>query len=137
MEPGQARTRFATARVARLATVGADGQPHVVPVTFAVSGDTVAIAIDHKPKRTTNLKRLRNIEANAQVSILADHYDDVDWTRLWWVRADGVARVAHGADRTAPRAWLVAKYPQYAERPPDGPVILIEVAAWRGWSAES
>jgi PPOX class probable F420-dependent enzyme len=135
MEIAEARRRFAAARVARLATVGADGAPHLVPVTFALHGDTVAIAVDHKPKRTTRLRRLRNIEANPRVSLLADEYTD-DWDRLWWVRADGIARVVRDGEPVAV-GWLVAKYPQYADRPPAGPVILVEVAAWRGWTASS
>ena len=130
MELSEARARFAAARVARLATVSADGMPHLVPVTFAVDGDTVVIAVDHKPKRTTDLKRLRNIAAQPRVSLLADHYDE-DWDQLWWVRADGRARVAD----TGPVDLLVAKYPQYTGRPPAGPVIVVEIELWRGWAA--
>ena len=63
-----------------------------MPVTFAVQGDIIVIAIDHKPKRSMNLKRLRNIADNPRVSLLVDSYDD-DWSQLWWVRADGVAAV--------------------------------------------
>lgn len=133
MDEAEARARFAAARVARLATVG-DGRPHLVPVTFALRGDMLAIAVDHKPKRTTELRRLRNVEANPRVSLLADHYDE-DWTRLWWVRADGTARVLRADGRAEPVGWLVAKYPQYAGRPPAGPVILVEVTGWRGWTA--
>jgi PPOX class probable F420-dependent enzyme len=131
VDVAQARSRFAAARVARLATVGADGTPHLVPVTFALRGDTVVIAVDHKPKRTTDLKRLRNIEAQPRVSLLADHYTE-DWARLWWVRADGTARVVREG---GPVGELVAKYPQYAARPPAGPVILVAIRSWRGWTA--
>jgi PPOX class probable F420-dependent enzyme len=127
--------RFAAARVARLATAGADGRPHLVPVTFAVHGDLVVIAVDHKPKTTANLRRLRNIRENEQVSLLADHYDE-DWRQLWWVRVDGVARVlVDDAGRAGPVAWLCAKYEQYRERPPAGPVIEVAVrtvVAWHG-----
>jgi PPOX class probable F420-dependent enzyme len=131
VEVAQARSRFAGARVARLATVGAGGGPHLVPVTFALRGDRIVIAVDHKPKRTTELARLRHIEADPRVSLLADHYSE-DWDRLWWVRADGTARV----ERADPDvSWLVEKYPQYASRPPAGPVIVVDVAKWRGWSA--
>src|SRR5215210_939155 len=78
---------------ARLATAGRDGRPHVVPCTFAVLGDaTIVSAVDHKPKRTTALRRLANIAANPRVAVLADHYAD-DWTKLWWARADGTAHV--------------------------------------------
>jgi PPOX class probable F420-dependent enzyme len=127
-----ARARFAAARVARLATADATGQPHLVPVTFALREDTVVIAVDHKPKRTTDLRRLRNIAANDRVSLLVDHYAD-DWTQLWWVRLDGRARVTPAEPE--PVAWLAAKYPQYTEHPPAGPLIHISVDAWRGWSS--
>ena len=86
-----ARERFASARVARLATTGPDG-PHIVPIVFALAGDTIYHAVDHKPKRTTALKRLANLRADPRASVLADAYDE-DWTRLWWARADGVARI--------------------------------------------
>jgi PPOX class probable F420-dependent enzyme len=126
--------RFARARVARLATTGADGRPHLVPVTFAVHGQVVVIAVDHKPKTTANLRRLRNIRENDQVSLLVDHYEE-DWRQLWWVRVDGIARVlTEEAERSEPVAWLCAKYEQYRERPPTGPVIRIEVVTVVNWS---
>lgn len=128
---GDAESRFAAARVARLATADAAGTPHLVPVTFALEGGEVVFAVDHKPKRSTDLKRLRNIAANPAVSFLADGYDE-DWTRLWWVRADGVARVLD-SDPTAVAA-LRAKYAQYRDRPPEGPVVRTRVTAWRAWS---
>jgi PPOX class probable F420-dependent enzyme len=124
--------RFAQARVARLATAGADGRPHLVPVTFAVRGDLVVIAVDHKPKTTTNLRRLRNIRENDQVSMLVDHYDE-DWGRLWWVRVDGTATVLTDAEKDEPVEWLKAKYAQYRERPPQGPVIKIRVFTVVDW----
>ncbi|MFD8533948.1 TIGR03668 family PPOX class F420-dependent oxidoreductase [Streptosporangium canum] len=134
MDELQARARFRDARVARLATADARGRPHLVPVTFDLDGDTVAFAVDHKPKRTTDLRRLRNIAANDRVCLLVDHYDD-DWTRLWWVRADGRARVAgDGADRERALARLAERYPQYRDRPPRGPVVLIAVESWTSWS---
>jgi PPOX class probable F420-dependent enzyme len=103
-------------------------------VTFAVAGDSVVIAVDHKPKTTANLKRLRNIGVNEHVSLLVDHYDE-DWSRLWWVRADGAAGVLEAAaDRVEPVAWLREKYVQYQEVPPAGPVIRVEVHTWRGWA---
>ena len=103
-----------------------------MPVTFAViDDDTIVTAVDHKPKRTKALARLRNIEAHPAVSVLADEYDDADWSRLWWARADGVARVLDASPRAV--SLLVARYPQYAELPPAGPVIEIEVTRWSGW----
>jgi len=127
----ESRRRFAAARVARLATAGADGVPHLVPVTFVVDGEEIFFAIDHKPKSTTDLRRLRNIEANPSVSFLADEYDE-DWTRLWWVRADGRARLLDAPLR--PIELLQEKYAQYRERPPAGVVVATTVTAWHGWS---
>ncbi|MEV6768393.1 TIGR03668 family PPOX class F420-dependent oxidoreductase [Nocardia sp. NPDC051030] len=130
--------RFRAARVARLATVSAAGEPHIAPVTFAVGPDpanpVVVIAIDHKPKTTMNLQRLRNIAATGRASILADVYDD-DWTQLWWVRLDGSARVlTEETERAEPVTLLRTKYPQYQQDPPTGPVIRIDVESITGWS---
>ena len=136
MEADEARERFAAARVARLATVAPDGRPHVVPVTFAVAGDEVVTAVDHKPKRTLALKRLANIAANPRVALLADEYDE-DWSRLWWARADGTARIAEpGSDEHARLvAPLAARYEQYTGSPPAGPAIVVAVERWSGWAA--
>ncbi len=131
----EARRRLAGARVAHLATASADGQPHVVAVTFAVDGDRIYTAVDHKPKTTANLKRLRNIAENPRVTLLADHYSD-DWDELWWARADGRAAIlGDPAETAAPIARLTSRYPQYREARPDGPVIAIEVHHWTAWSA--
>ncbi|GGK72133.1 TIGR03668 family PPOX class F420-dependent oxidoreductase [Mangrovihabitans endophyticus] len=127
MTPAQ---RFATARVARLATVRQDGTPHLVPIVFAVDGDTIWSAVDHKPKRHRRLRRLDNIAHQPRVSVLADHYDD-DWDTLWWVRADGVAEVLDSAP--AAGAALAARYSQYRDRPPGGPFLRISVLKWVTW----
>lgn len=140
MNEGEARRLFADARVARLAGVRPEGRPHLVPVTFALWDDTVVTAVDHKPKRTHELQRLANIRAHPAVCLLADAYDE-DWGELWWVRADGTARIEDPPGHppgAAPRlhpavAALRAKYPQYARTPPDGPVILVTVERWQGW----
>jgi PPOX class probable F420-dependent enzyme len=146
LDAGAARRLFAGTAVARLATVTPAGQPHIVPVTFVLDsrpgqGDWVYTAVDHKPKSTTRLQRLRNIQAQPRVALLADHYAD-DWTQLWWVRADGEAAVlgaADAADQAAgvagPLRLLAARYPQYAARPPAGPVIAVRVDRWTGWAA--
>lgn len=133
----EARERLSQARIARLATVGADGRPHLVPVTFAVSGDRILTAVDAKPKSTTNLRRLANIRANPLVAVLADYYDE-DWSRLWWARADGEAAIIEDiAGMAEPVGLLARRYPAYQEKPPAGPVIAIQVTAWSGWSALS
>src|SRR4029078_10792686 len=104
-----ARERLASVPVVHLATTDEDGRPHLVGTTFAVEGDHVYTAVDPKPKRTRDLKRLRNIRANPRVAVLADHYED-DWSRLWWVRADGVARILDASP--AGLAALTRGYPQ-------------------------
>ena len=132
------RERFAGARVARLATVGPDGAPHLVPLVFVVLGDAVWSAVDGKPKSTRDLRRLRNIRSHPQVSLLVDHYDD-DWSRLWWVRADGRATVVEGGSPATDSVLeaLAAKYPQYVADPPGGPLVRVEVARWSSWQARS
>ncbi|MBL7496324.1 TIGR03668 family PPOX class F420-dependent oxidoreductase [Frankia sp. CNm7] len=146
LDDAQTRARFAAARVARLATVSADGAPRLVPVTFAAlgpSGDfgtlqargTIVTAVDHKPKRSTRLRRLEDIARQPRVTLLADEYDD-DWTRLWWARADGLAHVVEPPDpayMAAVRA-LAARYAQYREHPPAGPAIVVAVTRWSGWA---
>jgi PPOX class probable F420-dependent enzyme len=129
------RERFAQAEVLRLGTADADGKPHLVPATFAVVGDVVAIAVDHKPKRHANLKRLRNVDENPAVTLLVDHFEE-DWDHLWWVRADGEACVIENELAYELVDALVDKYEQYRERRPAGPVIRIQVSRWSGWSAE-
>jgi PPOX class probable F420-dependent enzyme len=134
-----ARSRFAAAPVARLASVRRDGSPHLVPVTFALldEDDRLVFAVDHKPKSTTDLQRLANITAEPRVSFLVDHYDD-DWTALWWVRVDGVARVlddaTEGGQRETALDALAAKYPHYREVLPVGPVVSTEITRWVEWA---
>jgi PPOX class probable F420-dependent enzyme len=129
------RERFGRARVARLATVDADRRPHLVPLCFALAGDRIVSVVDAKPKRTPQLRRLANIRAQPRVSVLVDEYDE-DWTRLWWIRADGIARVVEGgSERDAAVTALTAKYRQYEEQQPTGPVVEVTIDRWQGWSA--
>ncbi|MFP5347485.1 MAG: TIGR03668 family PPOX class F420-dependent oxidoreductase [Actinomycetes bacterium] len=129
------RDRTEAARVARLATVRPDGRPHVVPITFALHDTVVVTAVDSKPKRTTRLQRLRNIAAQPAVSVLVDSYDE-DWSRLWWVRLDGLAEVVSDADRREEcLATLVEKYAHYRQLPPAGPVIAVRLVSWASWTA--
>jgi PPOX class probable F420-dependent enzyme len=133
VSPREARERFASARVARLATADAAGVPHIVPLVFALDGDTLYSAVDRKPKRTTDLKRLRNVAANPRVALLADHYADDDWDALWWARADGTGHVLDAAPEAV--ALLRERYLQYRDAPPEGPVLAVEVHRWSGWRA--
>jgi PPOX class probable F420-dependent enzyme len=133
--PAQARARFAAARVARLATADAAGRPHVVPVVFAVDGDHIYTVVDAKPKRTTALRRLRNVAENPAVALLVDHYDDADWDALWWVRADGRGRVLDPAvDEEARRAVALLGV-RYRQQRAAGSVLAVDVERWSGWSA--
>ena len=133
MTPAEARERFARAAVARLASVGRDGRPHLVPIVFALDGETIYSVVDEKPKRSTRLQRVENLRERDAAAVLVDHYDD-DWTQLWWVRADGRARVLDGAEREAERAvaLLAARYPQQRAA---GAVLAVDVERWSGWSA--
>ena len=139
MERVEALSRLRAARVARLATVRPDGRPHVVPIVFALIGDgealTVYWAVDRKPKRSTELQRLRNISVNPHVELVVDGYDEA-WERLWWVRAAGTSRTVEDTTESA-RALgaLTAEYPQYLRSPPDGPVVAVDIAEISGWRA--
>jgi len=104
-------------RVAHLATADANGVPHVVPVCFAIAGDTLYITIDEKPKRKASapLKRLRNIAENPAVAIVADRYDE-DWTRLGWIMLHGKAEIlSEGAEHARAQERLRVRYTQLSD----------------------
>ena len=130
----QCQSLAATARVGHLGTASAAGLPHIVPVTFVVAGQHVFVGIDEKPKSSTDLKRLRNLRENPRAALLWDRYNE-DWSKLWWVRADGVAEVLEDGIAWAD-AWaaLNDKYPQYSRRAHEGPVISVTVGRWTGWA---
>jgi PPOX class probable F420-dependent enzyme len=137
VSPEQARERFESARVARLATA-AGGRPHIVPIVFAIARvdgqDRIFSVVDQKRKRTTELRRLANIVANPRVAVLVDHYED-DWDKLWWARADGYGRVldpGHGDEAQPAIELLRSRYPQQQAT---GAVLAIDVERWSGWSA--
>ena len=137
MDEGRARALLGGARVARFATLTRAGAPSIVPVCFALEGDVAYHAVDHKPKATRRLARLDHLAADPRAALLADHYDDADWSALWWVRADGRGRVLE--DVRAPEAahaldLLAARYAQYRERRPAGPVVALDIERLRGWT---
>jgi len=132
--PEEARDRFAGARVARLATAGTDGRPHIVPIVFALAGDRIYSAVDQKRKRTTALRRLTNIASNPSVSLLVDHYED-DWGKLWWVRADGRARVLDPDRDEESREAIELLHRRYPQQRVAGAVLAVDVERWIGWSA--
>jgi PPOX class probable F420-dependent enzyme len=130
------RRLVAESRVARLATVDPDGRPHLVPIVFALSGDTLYSAVDSKPKRSRTLRRIENARGRPAVTVLVDHYEE-DWTRLWWLRLRGLARVLDDGDEAKRALALLAeKYEPYRRDPPAPPVLAIDVEEWRGWGTE-
>jgi PPOX class probable F420-dependent enzyme len=134
MDATAMRRRLSEARIAHLATIGTGGRPHIVPITFALDRDAIYFAVDAKPKRTTDLQRLRNIAANPAVAVVFDHYDE-DWSRLWWVRVDGHARVLGAGDADRAVDLLLDRYAQYRLTRPPGPVVEISIDRMSGWSA--
>jgi PPOX class probable F420-dependent enzyme len=136
LDPAAQRSLLAAAPVARLATLRPDGSPRLVPITFVLLEGLICSAVDEvKPKTTTRLARLTDVERDPRVGIVVDHYAD-DWSALWWVRVDGTAAV-HGGGELRERVLgaLVAKYPPYAVTPPSGPVLVVTPTRWSGWSA--
>ena len=131
MDRPEALNRLKQQRIGRLATVTPGGGPHVVPITFAVVGETVVTAVDHKPKTTRRLQRLVNLDANPNATLLVDHYSG-NWNELWWVRVDGPTKVLD--DHPEASAALEAKYVQYDVTPPDGPFIVLSVERVIWWA---
>ncbi|HXJ78719.1 MAG TPA: TIGR03668 family PPOX class F420-dependent oxidoreductase [Candidatus Methylomirabilis sp.] len=133
---------IADARVGRLATADASGQPHVVPICYAFDGESLYSAIDAKPKTSgpRGLKRIRNISANPKVSVVIDRYDE-DWMRLRYVIIQGQARIlTDGGDFTRGVDLLLAKYPQYRTMGLDratGLMIKVEAAQVTAWQYSS
>jgi PPOX class probable F420-dependent enzyme len=131
----EAWERLRSARVGRLATADRDGIPHVVPFVFAVDGRTIYWAVDAKPKRSPELKRLSNIRANPNVELVVDSYEE-DWQELWWIRAKGTARVLDPGNEWDLGVLLLSeKYEQYRMDAPAGPVVAIDVTQVVSWEA--
>jgi PPOX class probable F420-dependent enzyme len=126
----------AAQRVGRLATADARGQPHVVPVCFAIADGSLYITIDEKPKQasTRPLKRLRNLLENPSTAFVADRYDE-DWNRLGWVMLRGRAEVLiDGAEHDAAQTLLRERYAQYrAMALAELPVIALRIARVTSW----
>ncbi len=101
-----------------------------------LDGDTLYWVVDRKPKASPNLRRLENIRTNPDaVSVIVDHYEE-DWSRLWWVRVRGTARVLDSGEEFESAVRLLReKYPQYRDQPPEGPVLAIDASEWREWAA--
>ena len=123
-------------RVARFATVGADGQPHVVPICYAVADGTAYFTIDEKPKQpdVKALKRIRNLQQNSRAALVVDRYDG-DWTRLGWVMLQGEGTVILSGDEHAnAQRLLKPRYPPLAGMKIDElPVIAIRIERVISW----
>lgn len=136
MDNERERQFLESCRVAHLATADARGAPHVVPVCFVISGKTLYITIDEKPKRqpAARMKRLRNIGENPVVSLVVDRYDE-DWTRLAWVMLRGHAEIlADGAEHDAAQALLRVRYAQLnAMSIKSCPVIAVRIERITSW----
>jgi PPOX class probable F420-dependent enzyme len=134
VDEAEAWERLRSARVGHLATVRPDGTPHVVPFVFAVGGRTIYWAVDAKPKRSRELRRLANIRANPNVEVVVDGYSE-DWGELWWVRARGTARILDPGEESDRALRLLAdKYAQYEADTPPGPVVAVDVVGIMGWA---
>ena len=133
-----ARAFVERSRVGRLATTGADGTRHVVPVCFVPVGGYVYSVVDERPKRTTRLQRLRNIEARPHAAVVIARYDE-DWSRLAWVMLRGPASVLEGGDEhPAALDALRAKYAQYREMELAGrPMIRLELERVNEWGLDA
>ena len=131
---------LAHAPVGRLATASADGVPHVIPVCYALMDGLIYSVLDQKPKRAslTRLRRVRNIRANPQVSLVVDHYEE-NWERLWYILISGTAQLLEeGAERPAAIQILREKYAQYRLMNIDpNPVIKITPSNVVSWGLQT
>ena len=124
---------LATARVGRLGLLDEEDLPRVLPVSFAVFEGAVWSAIDQKPKRAGEPARVRRLRRRPQTALLVDRYDD-DWSRLAWVELRGPVSIEPlGLALEA----LTAKYPQYAEQRPQGPLLRLAPERFACWRAEA
>ena len=132
----EAQRRFlGDCRVGRLATADRGGMPHVIPVCYAVEGETLYVTVDEKPKRRdVQLKRVRNIRENPQAAFVADRYDE-DWSRLGWVMLRGTAEILEsGPEHDSAQELLRARYPQYRTMNLAGlPVIALRIERAASW----
>jgi PPOX class probable F420-dependent enzyme len=135
----EARRFLEAHRVGHLATAGADGAPHVVPVCYALDDAALYFVADLKPKRrpARDLLRLRNLRTNPRAALVVDDYDE-DWSRLAYVLVRGPAALLANGAHAAALSLLRARYPQYRgmalDDPVAHPVVRIEparVVVWR------
>jgi PPOX class probable F420-dependent enzyme len=132
--PTWAGELIANERVAHLALLDGEDRPRVLPVTFALAGDAAWSAIDAKPKRSAEPARVRWLRRRPEAALCVDIYDD-DWARLAWVQLLGRVEVLELGDGATGLEALTAKYPQYREQPPPGPLLRLEAERALSWRA--
>lgn len=129
--------RIDQVRVATLATLSADGRPHLVPVVFAHHDGNIVTAVDGKPKKRNLLARLENIARDPRVTMLFHYYEE-DWSRLWWVRVDGEASVVdEGPEFSRSLTALRDRYTQYGSVALIGPAVIIKIEKTTSWEAQA
>jgi len=125
-------------RLAHLATCGGDGQPHVVPICYAVEAAALHFVVDEKPKASKRLRRLRNLEENPRAAVVIDDYDD-EWRRLAYLLLRGTASVVRDpGEYQRVVALLRARYGPYRAMPlamVDNPLVRIAIESEHFWSA--
>ena len=134
--PGWALALVAQEHVARLGLIDDDGAPRVLPITYALDGGAFVTAVDHKPKRVAaeRLARVRWLRARPRAALTIDHYDD-DWSRLAWVQALGDVRIVEAQAAPSAVAALSERYEPYLDRPPAGPLLVLEPERLLWWRA--
>ena len=134
--PRWAASLLADSRVARLGLIDDDGAPRVLPVTYAISGESLVTAVDQKPKRRAgeDLARVRWLRTRPAAALTVDRYHD-DWSQLAWVQALGVVRMLDAAAAPEAIAALVDRYEPYVSDPPAGPVLVLEPERLLWWRA--
>jgi PPOX class probable F420-dependent enzyme len=134
--PSWARALLHRSRVGRLGLIADDGSPRVLPVTYAISGQTLVTAVDQKPKRVAGerLARVAWLRARPRAALTVDHYDD-DWSELAWVQAIGAVAVVDAADAPEAIAALTDRYRPYRGQAPAGPVLVLEPERLLWWRA--
>jgi PPOX class probable F420-dependent enzyme len=123
-----------TARVARLGLLDEEGAPRVLPVTFAVADGRIWSVIDRKPKRTAEPARLRFLRRDQRAALTVDRYSD-DWEQLAWVQALGRVEILEVGEGAVGLAALTAKYEQYREEAPPGPLLALRPERYLWWRA--
>jgi len=134
----EARTRLAADDHGILCTVHAERGVDAVPVAYVVEDGYVGVPVDRvKPKTSSRLQRERNLEADPRATLLAEHWDRADWSRLWWVRAELRWQRDANADRAAAlAARLARRYPQYRDQPFDR-ILVLQIVGVTGWAASA